>query len=474
MQTLMRVPGVRSSAARDRYVRELSRLLDADVAVPRSEQFQEDIEGLVRWCAGQPDGLRALAALVRGSEGPSAEADLIETLAEIGRPARVLEPTERRLVERLLTMLDDRERRLLLRGLTARWSERNRPDASDPQALLSGLEDSIPGVGDLHPLYVVLNRLTNWGRLLPDDLDFDADFDAVSELAFQVGRRIGIPVERLADPLPPVEDSDRQYLVVRLDESGRDPSRMLMAIWLVGEDGVWLQRYMSVEETHTLEQVGPRIDEELDRLGADEIDVGDLRIEFILPRRLLTHPVDQWPMAAPGVLSPIGVHYPVAIRDLVRMRNKIIRKKWRLRCQSLAAHATQSVAGAVRFEHLNVGDRDPYAELIGNRGLPVCIVVRGRAAEHVPRRIQSWLTAGIPVIAWCRHDDAASQFDQRLEDLIDGRGVHGLPEGVWELRQEAGQSDPLPGFEPVGRNVALLWDDAERIPPDDRMPLRLP
>jgi hypothetical protein len=445
-------------------------MFGVEPAFPRSDHLDEDVEGIVRWCAEQPDGLRQLAVAVRALEGSSTEADRIETLAEIGLPTRVLEPRERELVEQLLSLLDDRERAGLLHGLTNRWSERNRPDARDPRALVSGLEDSIPGADDLHPLYVVLSRLVHavWDRLATDDLRYNG----VGDLVSQVGQRTGVPPERLTDPPSPASTSDRQYFVVRLAESGRDPSRMLLDIWLV-DDGDWSRRYAS-DETHTLDQIGPKIDEELARLAADEIDVGELRVEFILPRRLLSHPVDQWLMAAPGVTSPIGVHYPVVVRDLLRMRNRIIRKNWQLRCRSLATHGVQAVADAVRYEPLNPADPDLYPELMRNRNLPACMVVLGPSADYVPRRIQSWLTAGLPVIAWCRHNDAYSQFDRHLPNVITGRGINGLPLAVWQLRQDAGVNEPVAGIEHVGRHIVLLWDDADRIPPDDRLPLRKP
>lgn len=464
---IMRIPGARSRRIRDAYVRGVAGLLGADPAFPRSDTAEEDVERLVRWCARQPGGMRRLSEAVEATEEHSDLVARLRALAEIGRPAQVLQPEERHRVERLTAELDDETRTLLLRDLLARWSPRNRPDTSDPQAVLSSLEDAIAGVGEPHPLYVYLSRLAAVFR--------DPAAGDVEELARQVGDRTGAPPELLVDLPGGTPEPDAQFFVVRLAESGLDPSRYLLDVWLVSGGGTWTQRYTS-EQAHHLDDVGPRIDDVLEDLAEDEIEIGSLRIEFILPRPLLDHPVDQWLAAAPGVSSAIGVHYPVVVRDLSRMRNRIIRSRWRRRCRSLARNGESGAHGAVRFEPVTAGDYDLFPELMRDPDRPVCLIVLGPAAEHVQSRIGSWLSAGLPVIAWCRFNDVARQFDQRLLTVINGGGINVLPEAVWRLRQDAGRPPPagLGYLDHVGRHVTLIWDLESLLPPDEHHRLRQP
>jgi hypothetical protein len=362
------------------------------------------------------------------------------------------------LIEDLVAELDRATLITAFRDLASRWGPRLRTDPSDPGAVVRLLEDSISAADEPHPLYVFVRRLAELIR--------DPAREDIGVLANVIGARTGVSPGVMAEPPAEVVDPDQYYFVVRLTEHGLNASRYLLDVWLANEDGAWDRRY-TADTAHSLEEVQAKVDELLTDLAEDtRVDVGELAIEFILPRSLLGHEVDQWIVAAPGVSSPIGVHYPVLVRDLTRMRNRIIRTRWGHRCDWLRRHGGIAVSGAVRFVYLNGQDTGLYADLMRDPEKPVCVVLLGRSAAQIATTIGQSLSAGIPVIVWCRDNQASSRFDEHLPGLLINTGVKTLPTAVWRLRQDAG--GPGAGTGHVGAHITLLWDEQSRQPPDEQ------
>lgn len=464
VEAILQLPDSQHREARDRYVSVLSLLLDAQPNLSRSDTPTDDVDALVSWCAGQPGGLTKLVEAIALVEGPSEHLDRLRALESIRRPAEVLEPDERARVEALLAELGPAALPPLLRDMASRWGPRLRSDASDPGAVIRLLEDSVTGADQVHPLFTFLSRLV--GLLHgPAREDF-------AELVNRVGDRLGVPSAPVVGPPPATGRPGQHHFVMRLAEDGRTSSRYLLHVWLVTEDGTWHLRYTS-DTPHLLDEIRDKLDEQLADLARDEyVDVGGLSVEFILPRALLGHEVDQWMVTAPGYSSPIGVHYPVVVRDLTRMRNRIIRDRWRRRCESLPRDGEGVAAGAVRFEHPGGGAPVRFAELMRDPDQPVCLVVLGASARHVASNIGAWLTAGLPVIAWCRTDEHAARFDADIPGVLVSGGIRALPAAVWRLRQDAGGVEAPSGH--VGHHITLLWDEQDRLPPDERARLSHP
>jgi hypothetical protein len=455
VEAILRIPGSASRQVRDDYVSYLAGDMGIDPGlVPRSDDQEADVAGLVAWCARQKAGVTRLVNAISAVEEGSAAVDRLLMLESIRRPTRVLEPQEREVIERVVAELDQSSVLALVRDIAARWGPRLDTAKTDPHEMISLLEDSVARADEPHPLHVFLARLAQ--RIDTDDL---------TTLVGRVGARA-----RWDDwSVTPPAAAGPHYFVVRLADDGRDASRYLLAVWLVDGDGRWFARFTS-DEPRTIEQVRAEVDEQLGRLADDPaVDIGDLSIEFILPRSLLGADVDQWIVNAPGYASPLGVHFPVAVRDLNRMRNRIIRNRWRRRSAWLRAHG--GTAGGTRFEAVNRHDRGLFAELMQDPEKPACLVVVGQAAKHVASNISAWLSAGIPVIVWCRADELSHRFDTHLVAILGNSGIAYLPVAVWRLRQDSGRISA--GADHVGRHITLMWDDAERLPPDER-PLRHP
>lgn len=454
VDAILRIPGAAQRIVRDEYVIVLTQLFDTPPQLVRSDDAEYDVAAIVAWCARQTGGFTKLVDAVARVEESSAAVDRLRALESIRRPTQVLKPEERALIEGVVSQLDQSSVLALVRDIAARWGSRLQPATADPQEMISLLEDSIAGADEPHPLYVFLARLAQ--HLSSDEL---------SALVGTVGARTRWDRQSLPPPVAPI----RHYFVARLAEDGRDASRYLLAVWLATEDGRWDARYTS-DTPQSLEEIKAEVDEQLSRLADDPVvDIGDLWIEFILPRSLLGADVDQWIVSAPGHSSAVGVHFPVSVRDLARMRNRITRSRWRRRSDWLHLHG--DTAGGARFEHVNGSHQGLFAELMQHPDIPACLVVLGPSAGFVPGNIGGWLSAGIPVIVWCRSDAVSARFDTHVLGVLNGNGVTSLPAAVWRLRQDAGRTDAPAGH--VGRHITLLWDDARRLPPDER-PLRQP
>jgi hypothetical protein len=204
--------------------------------------------------------------------------------------------------------------------------------------------------------------------------------------------------------------------------------------------------------------------------GDPEVEISELTIEFILPRSLLDHAVEMWEWTTPGTVSRIGVDYPVVVRDLPRMRNRLFHARWRRRCLPLHEPDRGMPAGSVRIVQFGPDeDEDDYADLLRDPDRPICLVVRGEhVVERLASRLSGWLSAGVPVVVWCRDPRASSRFDAKLPELLIDGGVHLLPAGVRQLRRDAsGLGFPASH---VGMHITLLWDEERRRPPDgDRL-----
>ncbi|GLL04649.1 hypothetical protein GCM10017581_063960 [Dactylosporangium matsuzakiense] len=454
---MLRVPGIADRRLRDHVVALVEVRLGQYMTTERSDSASDDVTRLVTWCTAHSGGIAALIEAVDAVAQQTGTADRLRAADQIGRQTEMLEPQERALVEDRIAQLDQAAFAAIVRDLATRWGPRLRAEARDPTELLRLLEDAIAGSGEQHPLFVFLSRLAE----LHDDAG-----EVISELATEVGQRTGMIEAAIADRADHAPDSGQQYFVVRLEEHGLQASRYLLTVWLATERGVWTLRHTH-DEALLLEDVRAKVDEQLADLAADPtVDIDALTIEFILPRSLLNFPVDQWEVSAPGYSRPIGVHYPVVVRDLPRMRNRIIRSRWRRRCQWVHGPEATTPANAVRFINLRDDTSDLYAELMQEPHRPACVVVIGPSSSLVMERLGPWLTAGVPVIVWCRNDQRSSRFDAELAGILVSGGVKALPTSVYRLRQDAGGPDHPDDH--VGMHITLVWDIETRVPPDEQ------
>lgn len=169
-----------------------------------------------------------------------------------------------------------------------------------------------------------------------------------------------------------------------------------------------------------------------------------LFFEFVLPRELLCHPVETWPMPEDGETFELGSLYPVVVRSKDRAYGRPRDARWLERSDAVR---NQPSAPIVWLKHARP-DRV--------RVLRTTLVLRAAfipsAAADAEAALEDCVKQGTPVALLSRTpgDERRPHFDALL--ALEGD----LRTNVMSRRAN----------DPHGRDLVLLWDHDERYPPD--------
>ncbi|WP_406271249.1 hypothetical protein OH779_32290 [Actinacidiphila glaucinigra] len=188
----------------------------------------------------------------------------------------------------------------------------------------------------------------------------------------------------------------------------------------------------------------------------------DLALEFVLPRDLLDLDVERWHKTSfQGVGGVLGEDHHVVVRSLDRLGRRDLHGRWGRRWDAFA----NGRAGRVHWY-----PEDGRSHLLSEPPPAVAVLsdpptgARGETGARGSRdELVEALRAGVPVILWDRRGPADPVFLSALRSLLDRHDLRGLPGVVKALRIAAIDSDPENDVL-VGRHVALLWDDPNRMP----------
>ncbi|MFE2723089.1 hypothetical protein [Kitasatospora sp. NPDC059327] len=214
-------------------------------------------------------------------------------------------------------------------------------------------------------------------------------------------------------------------------------------------------------------------------LAAAAADAEGLRVEFLLPWSLLSHPVELWPMDEDDY--PVGMHFPVVVRSLDRIRSPLWHPAWKNKWRALEATMDSGAPGTVAdlpgwFAFAE--DRTPIdAETTGRTlrlgsrpgdvrrwlderprtailalSFPYAYHPKQRAASY--RAVKDALREGIPVMVWRRDTGSAIELHELLGELTAAR-LPGLAAHVHRRRRAAAEDDPAD----LGHHLTLLWDE---------------
>ncbi|MFF0741313.1 trypsin-like peptidase domain-containing protein [Streptomyces sp. NPDC004111] len=193
----------------------------------------------------------------------------------------------------------------------------------------------------------------------------------------------------------------------------------------------------------------------------------ELALEFVLPRDLLDLCVERWGKAPfQGVEGLLGEDHQVVLRSLERINRRDLHRYWARRWDAFAGGR----AGRVHWF-----PEDGRSHLLSDPP-PAVVVLSGPPGGHRHRSVRSGqgerpeldelseaLRVGVPVILWDRRGERDPEFRRALRALLAEHDPRGLPHLVKALRTSADATDAEEYFS-VGRHVALLWDDPERMP----------
>ncbi|MFD0742929.1 hypothetical protein ACFQ1L_14860 [Phytohabitans flavus] len=203
----------------------------------------------------------------------------------------------------------------------------------------------------------------------------------------------------------------------------------------------------------------------------------DVVVEFVLPRRWLSWPVDEWTVYH-GEEVLLGVTWPVVVRDLDWFDREDARELER-RAHDLRDHA-KDLAALMSWKDCAAQLAPPrgFHAWLRGRERPLALGLAGHWAQQ--DRIESAVAAGVPAVLWprrsCGPDVAACGADlgdQPGEALCPGRmfrrdiveslrdiRAERLPGWAHELRGQAEEADDPDTH--CGAKISVLLDDPRR------------
>lgn len=472
---LWAVPGMRDRPARDLYLDALEQRLGERVSFDRQRDSLLDVWAMMLALLARPGAVRVLgevlAEIHRSNEAVAALAELIERTF----PDLLLHHAERVELEQLVAGVGWAKVGAAYRNAVAHLG----------MAVAVERMDTV----------LVIRRLESFGRLRggppPPLLVF------VDDLAHKIGGHTSVELHRWVDAVGDRLELDRGALrqlcgaaeqrrseagqvvfVVQLHPDSVDPERYLMSAWL--RQGRQPERPLLRDDVpRTLAEAELAVDDLLRSVPEHaSVEIEELAVEFILPRRLLNHPVDRWEFDRGSFPRPLGIQYPVVVRSLERLLDRSLHDAWRRKSRWLAEHGYRPDPAAV-WCVLQPPPTNPvalYAQLTQD-DRTICLALPFPPAEAGPPggdEFAAGLAAGMPVIVWSREPTDPVGFCTTVRDVLANEGVAEIARRLLWLRRNAmktmnkGQQGPN-----LAPQVGLLWDDADQMPGPFRRPPRL-
>ena len=472
---LRAVPRMRERRARDFYLHAVEQQIDDHLSFERQDDEVLDIWAMAYALLARPGALRVLVKVLIGIYEVSPEVAALEEFVERTFPDLLLEHHERTELERLVE------------GVPAAWVGA----AYRSTTAVYGISASAERV----EIVPVIRHLEGFGRLRGGPPPPLVMF--VEDLAHKFGGQTSVRLHRWIDGLGARLELDRHglrrlcddaecrsteagrvYLVVQLQPDSVDADQFLMSAWLQGES---YERLLLRDDTpRTIADVAAQLDELLPTV-AEHVNVDDeLTVEFILPERLIGHPVEEWEFDREKFALPLGIRYAVHVRSLERLRNRASHGTWRRKWRYLAEHGHRREPAHIVCTGSR-SSRDPralYSQLVAD-DRTVCLAIpfpppEDRTGARGGDEFTAGFEAGMPVLVWSREPVDPDQFCTLVRDTLAAQGVLDLPRQILWLRRSAmktmdrTQQSP-PHFVP---SVGVLWDDADRLPGSFRRSVR--
>ncbi|MER5268410.1 hypothetical protein ABTZ99_40585 [Actinosynnema sp. NPDC002837] len=469
---LERCESLRAERGRAMLVSLLSDVLGEQVSLDGSEVHLQ-LLGLVRWCCRHAAGLRGLVDCLRLLDPHAPEIAQLVELGDEWAAFRAL-PTGDwdRLAKALRSVRlsdDPFEERRELRRLADVATEGHCDDlparCRSVWSLFLHLADHNAGPGALLPAMVLVDCLA--GRLEDGALAAElrrcnwrlAEKFEVTDLVEEARWRN----ETKADG----DDSDVVHLVFEVDPDPVDQGKVVLSHWLSWKGSGWhgRRRGDAAIRRDDLEAEVDRVIAELEaELGVTPAaeHVSAIVVEFALPWEMINTAVEFWPKASPADVSvPLAVDHPVLVRSLERTRAQRYWLVWKQRWNAISAEAARPY-----WSRTNGGwDLTGMAVDLNDTSIVSLVLSeppgdrRGRAWHEAAMAFR----AGIPIIIWDREDCSTSHFHEAVTRLFAAGEVRRLPDRLAQLRREALLANESDGPH-AGRSLAVLWDDAERLP----------
>lgn len=463
LTAFMRLSGMQDQARRTLYIGQLTKQFPTVSTASRYDDAQHDVWSLLEVCCQLPGAINQLLEIVTVFHKDSPWLNPLQVMVHSFFPAPLLLDDERDQLIRLLDRVD-------VPTLAASYRYAARPVFHEPQ----------PDLTDVAAVVRRMEAHVGMPRRLP------AVFDFADHAAHQTRRGVEGDLHRWLD-----EVAARLGFANRADTDAMCAAtlrrltrlrRYYFAVQLVPDRGLadryllsaWLQQDRNPEEPIRRDDDSMPLGDAVERLSdllrqvpehVDD-DIEELIVELILPRALITRPVDQWQVDR-EFPHALGTGCPVIVRSLDRLLRADLHvpwgRKWRWLTEN-GQHADPSC-----FRDVDVHDQPDVSALramLLRSESPVVLVMRTPPLESDDLGVDAFsagLHGGIPIMVWCRDTTLSEEFQEQIRGCLANSDLLRLPQRVFELRLLAAEKASKEGNH-VGSHVTLLWDDFDRIP----------
>ena len=468
--SLAAVELIRDRRSRDLCVDQLTRRLRQPSPLRRYPGDVNDVRALARACLTVPGLMAELLDTLTQASGQTPELARLDALAAQLIPVPLLTRGERNDLYVQLGDVRLEGMELLYREAVGALGRPLRTRPGDFLAIVQQLEDASYGPHGVPPLLYFLRgvaerlpaaagiRLRGWVTGVADRLHIAEG-------------RIGEPATVPANPGG--REHDEHFCVTDLTPDLLDPERYRITIWFQTSPDQELVIGGGDDELIGLPDVPAQLDAALSTLTPDLTGQRRSRTyEFILPRHLLGHAVNQWRTGPRQLPYRFSMASPVVVRSQDRLRDQQMREHWPSKWGWLRANGASAGPEAIYWldNRMPISAESILSVLVEDEK-PVCVVFRRppeATQDPADDVVMAALAGGVPVMMWCRDPAIAELVQHEIARLLEGGGLAELPERVRHLRNQAIRMGDPAGH--AGLSLTLLWDDADRIPRAYRAP----
>lgn len=463
LTAFMRLPGMRDQARRTLYIEYLATQFPTVLTASRYDDTQHDVWSLLEVCCQLPGAISQLLEIVtvfhRDSPGLSSLGVMVHSFF----PAALLLDGERDRLIRLLDEVDVPALAASYRYAARAASHEPPPDLTDVAAVVRRMEAHVGLPRRLPAVFDFADHLAHQARRMVED-----DIHRwINEVAARLGFTDRADIDAMcAATRQRLNQLRRYYFAVQLVPDSVLADRYLLSAWLQHDRSPEEPVHRGDEAVSLRDAVERLFD--LLRQVPEHVDDGieELVVELILPRALITWPVDQWQVDR-EFPHALGTAYPVVVRSLDRLRDRHLHLPWGRKWRWLTRN--DQPADHSYFRDVEAHDQPAVSALramLLRSESPVALVMRTPPLESDGLGADAFsagLHGGVPIMVWCRDSTMSAEFQEQIRVRLANGDLLKLPQRVFELRLLAAEDTGQVGKH-VGCHVTLLWDDFDRIP----------
>lgn len=461
-EEMLALPEMHTAARRDLVIRQVSQDFSGLQSVVRQDTPQADMLEFITAAYDYPGALRSLLETLTFLYGPDERMPSIRRMIGSVEAEDLLETNERKEVIEHLAGVDPS----VLAG-AFHYSTRTTVDETgfrpnDIAAIVARAESFPAPAGRLPALFDFIDYIAHRSH--------KSTKANLHEWMDKVSHRLGHTDRSSVDAVCQATENrlvlkGRYFLVTEVSPDSGAPDNYFLAAWRQHEDEPEEMLYQS-DRSVPWEEAITTIHRLMRELASVVEHTAQERIlELILPRRLVTHSVDQW-LVDPVFPSPIGTVYPLVLRSFDRLSDRDMHPGWARNWAWLKEHS--HTAGVKALREIDSHDDSAAAQALRSAllrdGPPAAVhMLRPLPASDdlAPDAFTAAIRGGAPIMIWSRDETTAADLTNWIrgecyESLLD------LPKRVFELRLHSLDDDA--DAAPAGTHVALVFDDHDRMP----------